>query len=580
MIRNIALTLLLIIMTVSGAAAERVDARKFGILPDTYRSMTDGMIAAMEYCKSHPGTTLVFEPGRYDIWPEGAVRKEVYVSNTSSESECSSKIKCFGIFLDSLENVVFDGNGATFMMHGDITPVAVRHCKNIKLTRFEVDFERPGGSELTYTSVKPGCVEMSVHRDTRYEIRNGRINLIGEGWRSNIIHCIKYTPDNRHFVYSGDWQVLEKSPVKELSPGLLRFETPADFKPEIGATLTLRDIIRRQTGMLLLENNGVELTDINVRYMHGLGIVSQFSRDITMRRVNCKPSDTSGRLLASSADFMHFSGCSGHITVEDCNFAGAHDDFINVHGTNLRIMSHDGDSTLTARFMHHQSYGFDAFHDGDTVAFVNPKTMRRETTAVVKSVERIDPRNVRVSFTDKLPQNIVTGSTCIENMTCTPSLTVSGCHFTRNSTRGILCTTPRKVVIENNLFERTGMSAILIEGDAEGWFESGPVTDVTIRNNRFIGCAYSGGPERAAIALNPSNSIVNKSQPVHTNILIENNFFDTEGRPVLFAKSTSDIRFIHNTVTGDSAPVFILTGCDKVKIGKDNHMPKPVITNR
>jgi hypothetical protein len=49
------------------------------------------------------------------------------------------------------------------------------------------------------------------------------------------------------------------------------------------------------------------------------------------------------------------------------------------------------------------------------------------------------------------------------------------------------------------------MSAVLIEADAEGWYESGPVRDVTIRNNEFIDCAYQGGPGNAVIAINPSN---------------------------------------------------------------------------
>lgn len=39
--------------------------------------------------------------------------------------------------------------------------------------------------------------EGAVHKDTRYEIENGRIHLFGEGWRSNRNHCIEYNPDSR-----------------------------------------------------------------------------------------------------------------------------------------------------------------------------------------------------------------------------------------------------------------------------------------------------------------------------------------------------------------------------------------------
>ncbi len=88
-------------------------------------------------------------------------------------------------------------------------------------------------------------------------------------------------------------------------------------------------------------------------------------------------------------------------------------------------------------------------------------------------------------------------------------------------------TTPRKVVIADNTYYKTGMNAILIEGDAEGWYESGPVNDVLIQNNIFIGCAYSGGPENAVIALHPSNTVVDAERPVHRNVRIIGNTFRT-----------------------------------------------------
>ena len=87
-------------------------------------------------------------------------------------------------------------------------------------------------------------------------------------------------------------------------------------------------------------------------------------RMLKMNHVYCMPRQNSGRLLASSADFMHFSGCSGKVKVVNCKFAGAQDDCINVHGTNLRIMEKVNDYTLKLRFMHPQTYGFNAFFEG------------------------------------------------------------------------------------------------------------------------------------------------------------------------------------------------------------------------
>lgn len=473
-----------------------------------------------------------------------------------------------------------EGTGATLMMHGKITPIAIDNSCGVTLSNLTVDFERPGTSELTYTEVAPGKVMMKAHRDTRYDIVDGRINLIGEGWRSNRIHCISFSPSTDHATYSGDWSKLEKCPVRELVPGVLEFSVPKDFKPEVGATLTLRDIIRDQVGMLILESRDVRLTDVNMRYMHGLGIVSQYTRGVTMERVNCRPSEESGRILASSADFMHFSGCSGAVSVTDCHFSGSHDDAINVHGTNLRAETLIAPDALRLRFMHHQSYGFDAYHPGDTVMFVDPSTMLRSDMAVVKSVVRENPRNLIVTFDRNVPKNIRLGATCVENMTCTPTVYIGGCTFTRHNTRGILVTTPRKVVIENNTFTRLGMAAILIEGDAEGWFESGPVTDVTIRNNTFIDCGYNGATSGATIALNPSNTVVSPKAPVHENVSITGNRFVIGGdRPVVYAKSTGNLRFTGNEVEGTATPVFIFSGCNNIGV-TDNTMPAPEVKQK
>ncbi len=561
------------------AVGDTIRVADFGVRPGTYRNMTPQLQAAIDSCRAHPGAVLLFEPGRYDLWQEGAVRKEIYISNTSSETEAPDKTKVIPLHFYNLDGLTVVGNGATLMMHGLMTPIAIDSCLNVTLSDLTIDYERPAASELTYTEVAPGRVVVRVHPDTRYDISPaGRLRLIGEGWASERIHCIKLH-NNGHFRYSNDWGVLASAPVKEIEPHLLEFTVPEDFTPAVGETLTLRDIIRYQVGMLNLCSSGTTLRDVRVRFMHGLGIVSQYSRDITMERVDCRPDEHSGRKLASSADFMHFSGCSGHIEITQCNYAGAQDDAINVHGTNLRAVEQLGSKALRLRFMHHQTYGSLAYQPGDTVAFVNPHTMLRTDTAVVASVAMADRRNLDVTFDRPVPRSIEIGATCVENLTATPTLHVAGCTFTRQSTRGILASTPRSVVIEHNRFDRLGMAAILIEGDAEGWYESGPVTNVVIRDNEFIDCGYAGATHGATIALNPSNTVIDPRYPVHENVRITGNRFITSGRPVLFAKSTGNLLFMGNTVESASAPKFLLNGCRDVTI-TGNRMPAPQVEER
>ena len=101
--------------------------------------------------------------------------------------------------------------------------------------------------------------------------------------------------------------------------------------------------------------------------MHGMGVVSQFSENIIFNNLKIAPRPGSLRTNSSWADNLHFSGCRGKIIVRDCVLGASHDDAINVHGTHLRIVDQPAPNKITVRFMHPQTFGFDAFAVGDRI---------------------------------------------------------------------------------------------------------------------------------------------------------------------------------------------------------------------
>ena len=60
----------------------------FGAVPYSYENCVTQIQAAIDECKRTGAKVLSLPEGRYDIWPEGATRKEYYISNTSTEQEC------------------------------------------------------------------------------------------------------------------------------------------------------------------------------------------------------------------------------------------------------------------------------------------------------------------------------------------------------------------------------------------------------------------------------------------------------------------------------------------------------------
>ena len=241
------------------------------------------------------------------------------------------------------------------------------------------------------------------------------------------------------------------------------------------------------------------------------------------------PQENSGRIISSFADCFHFSGCKGKIVIDGCSTSGSHDDPINVHGTHLKVIAIAKDKKVTVRFMHHQTYGFEAFFAKDSIAFVNPKTLKPIAYAKLKSAKLINKREMQLELDGALSDKVKVGDV-IENSSWTPEVTIRNSRFERTNTRGMLLTTSRKVLVENNTFYRTGMHAILIADDASSWFESGAVRDVTIRNNTFQECSGT------VINIAPENHELVGGFYVHHNIKIENNIFNVFDSSIVSAR--------------------------------------------
>ncbi|MEX6687291.1 right-handed parallel beta-helix repeat-containing protein [Danxiaibacter flavus] len=527
--------------------AQVIDVTGFGVRPDSYEDATQGVQRAIEACRNKPGAVLSFPKGRYDFWPTKAQQRNYYISNTSSEEECPSKIKNIGLLFENMQDLTIEGNGSVFMFHGKMITWALDHCDKIRLQNIHVDFERPSMSEMTFKEVNDTVIIAAIHPDSKFDIRNDTLTWYGEEWRTNHFHAILVDDEKGMETYSS-WGPFLKSKATIIAPFTVKFS--GDFsknKFAKGQVLTVRDPVRDHVGAFINQSKNINLYNVNMHYMHGLGIVAQFSENLHYDSVTVAPTEKSGRMIAAFADGAHFSGCKGDILLERCHFKGLHDDPVNVHGTHLQITKIINPTSVIVRFMHPQTYGMEAFFKSDSVALVHSPSLQIYGYNIVTNAKLISEKEMKVDLSGPLTAATKIGD-CLENITCTPNLTVRNCRFERTNTRGLLVTTRGKVVIENNVFFRTGMHAILIANDATSWFESGPVQDVLIRNNTFEDCGYNSGEGNYTIAIAPENHQPADKYWVHKNIRIENNTFKVYDYPVLTARSTNGLSFVNNTI--------------------------------
>lgn len=478
---------------------------------------------------------VTFAPGRYDFYPVNAIKRKYNISNTNGSPEDP---KAVGILFDNAKHFKLSGPGANIVYRGKMIEVCIDGSQDIAISGLSFDYHRPTVSEFSVAKTGDGFVDLKMHKDSWYDIKDGKIIWKGEGW--SYVDADGLLAQILDLETNEVWRKrnpLTKLTFEEIKPGLIRAHGNAGLRP--GRVYQIRKTFRDCTGAFTRRSKDITWKNVHFKFMHGMGLVNQFSENLTFDNVTIAPDKNSGRTTAAWADCIQVSGCKGKLLVKDCVFSGAHDDAINIHGTHLRVVEHIGTHQVKVKFIHKQTYGFMAFNPGDEITFVRWDSLATYAPNKVKDAKMLNPTEMLLTLEKPYPSNI-NENDVIENVTWTPEVEIRGCDISRIPTRGFLITTRRKVLVENNTFNRTHMSAILLEDDARGWFESGCIRDMTIRKNKFVRCA------EPVVNINPRNSVPNDS--VHQNIRVLDNKFILRGKSVLRAKSTKGLTISGNRI--------------------------------
>lgn len=177
-----------------------------------------------------------------------------------------------------------------------------------------------------------------------------------------------------------------------------------------GQSYQNRNTRRDCCGFFQYRSKNILWNNCHIYYMHGMGVVSQFCENIMFSHLKIAPRPRSLRTNSSWADNLHFSGCRGKIIVKDCVLGASHDDAVNVHGTHLRIIDRPAPNKITVRFMHPQTFGFDAFAAGDRIDYVSCNTLVPYASNTVSGVKQLNEKEIELTLQHPNPRNIQPGS--------------------------------------------------------------------------------------------------------------------------------------------------------------------------
>ncbi len=449
----------------------------------------------------HGEKITLAENGVYHVCSEDSYcLKGFYCSNTAKRKENPKGEQHAAIFLQNKKNIKIDGNGAHIIIHGKLTPFIFNCCENITVKNLTVDYAVPTMSEFDVLSSLNGIVDINIHSDCLFDVIGNKLVFHGEKGHNGKYYWINNPVKPKHMIRVFDKETRKYSlfdrrdfafkKIEKTGSNTLRVHLKNKSAPfKVNTVFQIRNIVRDTMGSLFLRCKNLYFENLRIKFMNGLGMVSQFSENITYKNCNFNPSED--RTAASTADFFQFSGCKGDILIDSCCCEGAHDDYVNVHGTHLRIICiNKRKQSITVRFMHDESWGFQAFDCGDEIEFIKWDTLAPFGKSIVKSFKRLNNTDIRL-YLDRPVPDVELNHDVVENITCTPSLTVKNCNFGSTCGRGILCTTRGDVLIENNRFEKLYGAALLVEDDCNFWFESGYTTNVVFKNNVVDCCEYA-----------------------------------------------------------------------------------------
>ena len=506
----------------------------YGADPTGTRESSTAVQRALAAAKEvDPATpkTIYFPKGEYHFYAGYSEVRRIYASNTLSWNEAYGlgyQDKYIGILVEDMENVTIDGGGSKLIFHGNICAMAAINSKNVTFTNFEQDHASPSVVEMLVESVDTADDSAIVYIPPcyDYEVNGTSITWVAEPdspeetepyWRlggPNSESVSNVTFDALSGAPSGGNKPWDNvTAIEKIDATHLKITYSDESKlPDAGTRHQRRNTAPRMTpGVFVTECENVTFRDATYRFLHGFGMLLQVTKDVTYDNVTIGGNTEMGRDSGGFADFIHGSTVAGTVTIKNCDFDGAQDDAINIHGTYLQVTDISEDrKTLEVRYMHAEAWGFPQYHVGDVVDFTSQTDMTPVEDSTRTVVALCDPgegtnmdgtprsqdneedmRTIIVTLDEPIPEEITVDPEnnygyVMENVTYTPTVIVENNRFVNINACGLLVTTRRPIKIVNNYFDRTSNASIYIAGAAHGYNESGRVEDLLIQGNTFV----------------------------------------------------------------------------------------------
>jgi hypothetical protein len=142
---------------------------------------------------------LVFPKGKYNFYPDRAFGKYQQITNHDNS------YKYFAFPLIHSKNIVIDGQGSDFILHGIITPFLIEQSENIVLKNFSIDWEEPFylQAKVVKSNPKEMSMDIEVNPMTPHPIEGNRLCFTTNGFYMPFLgEMMVFDPKTRAVAYN------------------------------------------------------------------------------------------------------------------------------------------------------------------------------------------------------------------------------------------------------------------------------------------------------------------------------------------------------------------------------------------
>lgn len=451
--------------------------------------------------------------------------------------------KYYAIYLDRKRNLIIDGDGAELILKGDLSGIGLDGCENITLRNFNMDYQMPCWwqgiitescdryFEVKYDPEKYPCEYDPTKKVLRFGRGDGEppqeaASLLVNEFDPERCCLTRSSPRIDYFLCTDQPDPVYASmsvitDVMQTASDRMRFTFRDKHKLHtVGSIFTATIHDRRNNNIHLNRCRNITLEHINMYASASFGVISLLTDGLSIADVNSVLKPGTDRMLAVIADMFHCVNNRGQISIENCTMNNQKDDAVNVHSLLCEAVQILDAHTVIVGFPYLAKRALDLFSAGEKLHTLNPDTFLRGDELTVVRSELLGQYHLRIEFEETVTQDLC--GLFLESTDAMPEIRIAGCQLGNNRGRGILVSSSRKTVIENNRIYSSG-NGISIGGCSRAYMEGGAVRDVTIRGNHFDDCAYSGGCY--GISILPYEIIKTRTTPYHRNIRIEGNRF-------------------------------------------------------